>query len=127
VSISDSEETVKKFLSALEDRNLEMAMSFLSTKFIMIFPGGIEMRTIDELLEWSKKRYSFVKKTYDTIDCLESENQNIIYCMGSLNGERNDGTPIRNVRFIDRFMIIDGKIEKLFVWNDLAESMTGGF
>ena len=104
-----------------------MAMSFLSTKFIMIFPGGIEMRTIDELLEWSKKRYSFVKKTYDTIDCLESENQNIIYCMGSLNGERNDGTPIRNVRFIDRFMIIDGKIEKLFVWNDLAESMTGGF
>ena len=47
--------------------------------------------------------------------------------MGSLNGERNDGTPIRNVRFIDRFMIIDGKIEKLFVWNDLAESMTGGF
>ena len=110
MSISDSEKTVKKFLNALEERNLKIAESFLSRNFIMIFPGGIEMRTMDELLEWSSKRYSFVSKTYDIIDCLESESQTIIYCSGSLNGERNDGTLIRNIRFIDRFMLVDGKI-----------------
>ncbi|MBL8629121.1 MAG: nuclear transport factor 2 family protein, partial [Rhodospirillaceae bacterium] len=45
-----------------------------------------------------------------------------IFVRGYLNGEWLDGTPIANVRYIDRFDIQGGKIIRQDVWNDLAES-----
>ena len=38
-----------------------------------------------------------------------------------LNGESLDGSPISEVRYIDRFVFRDGLIVDQQVWNDLAD------
>ena len=41
---------------------------------------------------------------------------------GTLHGENLAGVPFQGVRFIDRYIVRDGRIALQQVWNDLAES-----
>jgi hypothetical protein len=41
--------------------------------------------------------------------------------MGTLHGVWLDGTPFEGIRFIDRFELADGRIQRQDVWNDMAE------
>jgi hypothetical protein len=45
----------------------------------------------------------------------------IVYCWGTLSGEWLDGAPFSDIRFIDRFVVRNGRLENQKVWNDLAE------
>ena len=40
-------------------------------------------------------------------------------------GEWPDGTAFEGIRFIDRFVVVDGKITDQRVWNDLGEARRG--
>jgi len=44
-----------------------------------------------------------------------------VYCYGTLSGEWLDGRAFADIRFIDRFTVVDGKLLDQTVWNDLAE------
>jgi len=80
------------------------------------------MTTLDALIQWSKPRYKFVTKTYEGFDALQSPDEaSIVYCRGTLQGEYHDGSCFESIRFIDRFEVVDGKITKQDVWNDMAE------
>ncbi|MFL2771516.1 MAG: nuclear transport factor 2 family protein [Rhodospirillaceae bacterium] len=114
-------EKAKEFLHLLEARDLERAKTFLAPEFEMTFPGGINMNSLEELIEWSKERYTQVSKTFEEFDEIQDGDSVIVYSMGRLNGIALDGSTIRDVRYIDRFVFEDSLIVKQEVWNDLAE------
>lgn len=111
------------FLSALEARDLSKASGYLTPEAVMTFPGDNKFSTLPQLVEWSKNRYKFVRKTYKAFDEMNNEGVAIVYCRGVLNGEWLDGSIIKDVRFIDRFEIKNGMITDQQVWNDLSEFM----
>ena len=113
---------IKKYLDAVEDQNLVLARSFLSNDFKFIFPGNNVFLTLEEVIDWAKLRYHWVKKNYDHFDLLISDNNIIIvYCYGTLYGEWLDKSAFSNIRFIDRFTLKEDKLLDQMVWNDLAE------
>ncbi len=116
-----SVEKVKDFLRTMEARDLDHAKTFLSSDFRMTFPGGVSMTTLEELVDWSKNRYRKMKKTFEDFDVFEDGGDTVVYSTGMLNGEALDGSPICEVRYIDRFVFRDGLIVDQQVWNDLAE------
>ena len=115
------EHLVRAFLAAMEARDLETAKSFLAENFVMTFPGSPPFHTLEELIAWSRPRYTTVGKTYDRFDEVSGKEESIVYCFGHLHGEWLDGRPFSNIRFIDRFTIRDGKLTDQMVWNDMGE------
>jgi ketosteroid isomerase-like protein len=114
-------EIVEKFLRSLEARDLPTARALLAPGLVMTFPGARKFKTMEELIESSKNRYRGVRKTFQRWDEFASGGVTTIYVSGVLNGEWTDGTPLKDIRYIDRFEIKDGKIVDQQVWNDLAE------
>lgn len=111
---------VYAYLTAMEARELERAKEFLSTEFSMTFPGGHTFSSLDQLVEWGKGRYSFVKKTFEHFDEMTNGDQAVVYCYGTLYGEALDGSKFSGIRFIDRFTIQNGRLTNQKVWNDMG-------
>ncbi|SDL56695.1 tautomerase family protein [Aliiruegeria lutimaris] len=120
---ADPEQTVRSFLDEMAVRALEKAQARLAPGFVMNFPGAKPMHALQELIEWAAPRYRFVTKTYEGFDALQGAGDAaIVYCRGTLSGEWPDGTPFGDIRFIDRFEIVDDLITRQDVWNDIAET-----
>lgn len=118
----DPSDLVQGYLAAMEAREIDKAQSFLSDDFVMDFPAAPPMTSLQELIDWAKPRYRFVKKTYEGYDAMQGAgDQAIVYCRGTLFGEWPDGTEFSDIRFIDRFEITEGKITRQDVWNDIAD------
>jgi len=120
-ALPDPAITVRAYLDAMEERDLARAETMLGDGFKMIFPGAAPMTKLQELVDWSRPRYHFVKKTYTGFDVVQSDGQQVVFARGTLSGEWPDGTGFGGVRFIDRFELKEGKIIRQDVWNDLAE------
>ncbi len=116
-----SADKVKEYLRAMEERDLELAKKYLAPDFKMTFPGGRTMTSLEDLVAWSKGRYTSVTKTFEDFDVFEDGEDTVVYSTGMLNGEALDGSPISEVRFIDRFVFREGLIVDQQVWNDLAD------
>ena len=112
---------VRRFLTAMEARDLDAARALLGDGFVMNFPGAAGMRTLEDLIARSTPRYRFVKKTYDAFEVLPADSGAIVYVRGGLHGEWPDGAPFSGIRFIDRFELKSGKIIRQDVWNDSGE------
>ncbi len=119
--MTNAAETVRSFLAAMQERDLDKARDFLGDDFVMQFPGSSEFRTLEELIEWSKIRYQSVEKEYERFDETPCEDGDVVYCYGFLKGIWLDGSEFSGIRFIDRFTVRDGKLIDQKVWNDLAE------
>lgn len=119
----DPAELVRRYLSAMEHRDLPQARRLLDENFTMFFPGTEPMRDLAQLLEWAAPRYRHVTKTYDGFDVLQSlEEAAVVYCRGTLSGAWLDGTDFDGIRFIDRFEVVGDKLTRQDVWNDIAET-----
>lgn len=113
---------VQNYLTAMEQRQLVTAQRYLSDDFVMTFPGSGELSSLDQLVEWSRSRYRFVKKTLHSVTVAYEMEGIQVFVMGTLAGEWPDGSAFENVRFIDRFEIRDDLLVRQDVWNDLAET-----
>jgi hypothetical protein len=113
---------VRNYLDAIEDRDLDKAAGYLANGFVMVFPGNITFRTLEELAHWAKRRYRFVTKKYERFDEAPAGDGTVVYCFGTLSGEWPDGKGFSGIRFIDRFTVAGGKLIDQKVWNDLVES-----
>ena len=123
-AMPDPCEIVKSFLTHLGNRELDEARRFTGPGFLMFFPATGAMQSFDELIEWSRTRYQHIEKTIEGIEAVHSGSEAIVvYCRGMLAGTWVNGNRFDDVRFIDRFELIDGKIVKQEVWNDLGEMM----
>jgi ketosteroid isomerase-like protein len=114
---------VRQFLALMQARDLAAASALLAPGFEMHFPGQPAMHALDELVNWTKGRYSSIAKDYERFDESWADGFTVVYCSGTLRGVWLDGSSFEGVRFIDRFEIADGKIRRQDVWNDLAETL----
>ncbi len=113
----NADEIVRKYLDAMERRDLAAAKALLAPGFSMVFPGGRRFDSLEALVESAKGRYRSARKTYERFDAFDDK----VYCFGTLHGELLDGTPYSGIRFIDRFTVRDGRLVDQNVWNDMAE------
>lgn len=123
MSSQEAADTVRRFLEALEDRDLEAASSMLAPGASIVFPGARPFADLNEIVAWARQRYQWVRKTIERIDSVSlGEGEIVVYVSGQLYGVNLNGVEFAGVRFIDRFSLRDGLILSQEVWNDLAET-----
>lgn len=113
----------RELLLAMERRDLDAARSFLAEGFTMLFPGGARFTRLEDLVAHGSGRYRWVKKRFERWDEAPGPDGTVVYCFGTLYGEWPDGHAFDGIRFIDRFLVRDGKLVDHKVWNDLGEAM----
>lgn len=113
-----------EFLEAQGARDLDRARSLCGAGFEMIFPGPVRFTEFQDLINWAAPRYRSVAKRIERVEEAPMGVHVGVWITGTLYGERPDGTPFDNVRFVDRFDVVDGRIARQEVWNDLAESLS---
>ena len=117
----DASALVRDFLARMQERQLEAARQLLAPGFVMRFPGGAPMTRLEELLGWARTRYQHVAKRIERLDESWGDGLTTVHCSGTLHGVWLDGSAFEGVRFIDRFEVAGGLIQRQDVWNDLAE------
>ncbi|HSW17655.1 MAG TPA: nuclear transport factor 2 family protein [Ramlibacter sp.] len=117
----DASALVRDFLGRMQERQLDAARELLAPDFVMQFPGAATMTRLEELLEWARTRYQRVAKRIERVDESWGDGVTTVHCAGTLHGVWLDGSSFEGVRFIDRFEVAGGLIQRQDVWNDLAE------
>lgn len=112
---------VLDFLQALQAREIDRARAMTAPGFRMIFPGDVWFDDFQELIDWSVPRYRRIAKSIDRVEEAPMGETVAVFVTGTLYGERPDGTPFDDIRFIDRFTVRGDLIETQEVWNDMAE------
>lgn len=112
---------VLAFLRLLEARDVDAARAYVSDRCRFVFPGGREPDGIDAIVAQSRRRYRRIGKTVERADAFATPEGVVVYVSGVLHGEWNDGGAFTSIRFIDRFLVVDGRISAQEVWNDAGE------
>ncbi len=113
---------VQEFLRRMEARDLEAAQALMDPGARITFPGPTVFKSQAEMVEASRGRYEWIKKTFDRTEVVTAEGAAVVYIMGTLYGVNRHGVPFSDIRYIDRFEVRGGLIARQDVWNDLAES-----
>lgn len=114
-------DVVQAFLAAMQARELDRAQAFLAPGFQMQFPGGVRFTALQQLVDWGRQRYRSVSKTFEAFDEAWNGATCVVHCHGTLSGEWPDGQVFAGIRFIDRFEVEGGLLQRQDVWNDLGE------
>jgi len=114
-------DVVREFLEALGRGELDAAKRHLAPGFQMTAPGNHRFGTLEEFTAFSRGRIGPARKAIDAIEACESANGIAVFAHGTMNGQWPDGSAFADVRFIDRFHVVDGRIAGMQVWNDVAE------
>ena len=119
----DAAVVVKAFLHASMVPDPQTAALYIAEDLAITFTGGRKYRHPRETTAFNAKRYKWVKKKMERFDVVAGEGETIVYNLGTLYGEWPDGTPFEGNRYVDRFVVRDGKIVQMDVWNDSAERL----
>jgi len=119
--LNEAVEIVNQFLEASMEPNPTLAATFMDDRVKITFTGRREMANAQQITEFNKSRYEWVKKSIKQTDAVQKEDHCIVYSIGFLYGEWKDGTPFNGNRYTDRFEVRQGKITKMDVLNDSAE------
>lgn len=112
---------VGAFLRLLEARDVEAARAYVAEGCRFVFPGGREPDGIDAIVAQSGRRYLRVGKVVERTEAFATPDGVVVYVMGALHGEWKTGEAFDSIRFIDRFLVVDGLIRAQEVWNDAGE------
>jgi hypothetical protein len=112
---------VEKFLAASMVPDPVTAARYVAADLKLTFTGGRKMSHPRESAAFNARRYKWVRKKMERSDVVEGARETIVYNLGTLYGEWPDGTPFEGNRYVDRFVVRDGKIVQMDVWNDSAE------
>jgi hypothetical protein len=116
-------ETVRAFLEASMVPDPETAQRYIAPELAITFTGGRKYSHPRETAAFNAGRYKWVKKKMERFDVVPGERETIVYSLGTLYGEWPDGTPFEGNRYVDRFVVRNGKIVQMDVWNDSAERL----
>ena len=122
-STQSAAEIVERFLAASMVPDPETAARYIAVDLKLTFTGGRRMSHPRESAAFNAKRYKWVRKKMERTDVVPGARETIVYNLGSLYGEWPDGTPFEGNRYVDRFVVRDGKIVQMDVWNDSAERL----
>lgn len=119
-AMSDAE-IVEAYLTASMIPDPDGAATYMKPGTMITFTGGLEFDHPRGPTSVNSYRYGWVKKKMDRFDVCPGDGETVVYSIGTLYGEWPDGTPFEGNRYIDRFVVKDGQIVKMDVWNDSAE------
>ena len=101
----------------------EGAAEYLAPGARIVFTGGRQFTSAAGPTTYNAKRYAWVKKRFLRTDAARDAETGAVhvYNTGHLFGAWPDGTEFDGNRYIDTFVVLDGKIVETHVWNDCAE------
>jgi hypothetical protein len=116
-------DVVDEFLRLVMIPDPIAARIFVSPELRIRFTGGRAMRDPSETTAFNASRYQWVKKRIERTETVAdaSADGSIVYSLGTLYGNWPDGTPFEGNRYVDRYVVRDGLIVQMDVWNDSAE------
>lgn len=115
--------TVDRFLRLIMVPDPQGARAFIAPGMRIRFTGGRQMSEPAECAAFNARRYAWVKKRFERYEvvCGANERYAVVYALGTLHGAWPDGTPFEDNCYVDRYVLRDGKIAEMAVWNDSAE------
>lgn len=119
--MTDPVALVDRYLQLCEDREVEAAAGHLAPTVRIQFPAGKVYGSLAELVA-APKSYTWIRKIRDRYAVGTDGDTTVVTSIGRLYGERLDGTPFEDIRYVDVFVLRDGLISEQLVWNDLSES-----
>ena len=116
-------EVVDEFLRLVMIPDPVAARKFVSPELQIRFTGGRAMRDPAETSAFNASRYQWVKKRIERTETVADATAHgtVVYSLGTLYGSWPDGTPFEGNRYVDRYVVRDGLIVQMDVWNDSAE------
>jgi ketosteroid isomerase-like protein len=114
-------EIVRAYLEASMAPDPDRAATYMLPGTKITFTGGRVFDHPRGPTGFNAGRYRWVKKRMDRFDVCPGEDETVVYSVGTLYGEWPDGTPFEGNRYVDRFVVREGKIVAMDVWNDSAE------
>lgn len=125
--MNSAADIVNEFLRLIMIPDPIAASRYTAPDMKILFTGGRAMREPADCTRFNAARYKWVKKRIERTDAVipaEIEIQNgesIVYSIGTLFGEWPDGKPFEGNRYVDRYVVKNGLITQMDVWNDSAE------
>ena len=123
-------EVVDEFLRLIMIPDPVAARALTAPGLEIRFTGGRPMRDTTECTAFNKARYRWVKKRIERTETVSgtslhngtaADDGDVVYSLGTLYGEWPDGTPFEGNRYVDRYVVSEGRIVQMDVWNDSAE------
>lgn len=114
---------VNEFLRLIMLPDPVAASQYTAPDMRILFTGGRAMRQPAECTQFNASRYQWVKKRIERTETVASDDRldTVVYSLGTLHGQWPDGTPFEGNRYVDRYVVKDGLITHMDVWNDSAE------
>ena len=114
---------VDEFLRLVMIPDPAAAAAFVASDVRIRFTGNRPMAHPSETSAFNAGRYAWVKKKIERTEVVSggSEDETVVYSLGTLYGAWPDGTPFEGNRYVDRYVVRRGKIIQMDVWNDSAE------
>jgi hypothetical protein len=118
---------VDEFLRLIMIPDPVAASRYTASDLKIVFTGKRAMKAPAECTQFNASRYKWVKKRIERTDVVISSveetarGETVVYSLGTLHGEWPDGTPFEGNRYVDRYVVKNGLITDMGVWNDSAE------
>jgi hypothetical protein len=114
---------VDEYLRLLMIPDPAAASQYVAPGLQIRFTGGRAMKAPAECAAFNATRYQWVKKKIDATETVAggTMDETIVYSRGTLYGVWPDGTPFEGNRYVDRYVVKQGLITQMDVWNDSAE------
>jgi hypothetical protein len=122
-------DVVNEFLRLVMLPDPVAASRYTASDLQILFTGGRAMHAPSECAQFNASRYKWVKKRIERADVVQStpeeaaRGETVVYSIGTLYGEWPDGQPFEGNRYVDRYIVKNGLITHMDVWNDSAEWM----
>ena len=123
----DAAEVVNEFLRLIMLPDPVAASRYTAPGMKILFTGKRAMSAPAECTKFNASRYKWVKKRIERTEVVIAgsngapANEAVVYSLGTLYGEWPDGTPFEGNRYVDRYVVNNGLITHMDVWNDSAE------
>jgi hypothetical protein len=124
-TLQDPAAVVDTFLATLMIPDPVTARQYCAPDLEIVFTGGRRMRDPSECAAFNRGRYKWVKKKFERTEVVAGGTaaETVVYNIGTLYGEWPDGTSFAGNRYVDRYVLRDGLIVRMEVWNDSAEML----
>ena len=119
----DAAAIVERFLAASMIPDPTAAAVYIAADLKITFTGGRVFHHPRQTAAFNATRYAWVKKKMERSDVVPGDTETIVYNVGTLYGAWPDGTLFDGNRYVDRFVVRDGLIVDMQVWNDSAERL----
>ncbi|HEY1328552.1 MAG TPA: nuclear transport factor 2 family protein [Casimicrobiaceae bacterium] len=116
---------VEEFLDASMAPDPDRARTYMAPDVVIVFTGGRRFDDPAQSTAFNAARYRWVKKRIERTDVVAggTDDETIVYNIGTLYGEWPDGQPFSGNRYTDRFVVRQGRIVRMDVLNDSAEML----